>query len=102
NANNRINDNFRLAVDAVEGPNNTIMCRSTQVDPNNGCVPLNLFGENNWSPAAQSYAFGTAIQETHLTQKVVAAQLSGDLFNTWAGPVSFAVGGEYREDSAHG
>jgi len=102
NANDRINDNFTRAVDAVEGPNGTIVCRSTLTDPGNGCLPLNLFGENNFSPAAKAYSFGTAIQRTHLTQQVVSAQLSGDLFNTWAGPVSVAVGGEYRKDGAHG
>jgi iron complex outermembrane receptor protein len=102
NANNRINDNFTRAVDAVRGPNGTIVCRSTLTDPGNGCLPLNLFGENNFNPAAVAYSFGTAIQRTHLTQQVVSGQVSGDVFNTWAGPVSVAFGGEYRKDGAHG
>ena len=102
NANNRINDNYARAVDAVRDDNGNIVCRSTLTDPTNGCMPLNLFGENNWSSAALGYSFGTAVQETHLTQKVLAAQISGDLFDTWAGPVSIAFGGEYREDGAHG
>ena len=102
NANNRINDNYARAVDAVRDENGNIVCRSTLTDPDNGCMPLNLFGENNWSPAALAYSFGTAIQETHLTQKVLSAEISGNLFDTWAGPVSLAFGGEYREDSAHG
>jgi len=102
NANNRINDNYARAVDAVRDGNGNIVCRSTLTDPDNGCMPLNLFGENNWSPAALAYSFGTAIQETHLTQKVLSAEISGNLFDTWAGPVSLAFGGEYREDGAHG
>lgn len=102
NANDRINDNYTRAVDAVRGPNGTIMCRSTLTDPTNGCQPLNLFGENNFSQAAVAYAFGTAIQRTHLTQQVVSADISGNPFNTWAGPVSVAFGGEYRKDGAHG
>ncbi|HTI67011.1 MAG TPA: TonB-dependent receptor [Caulobacteraceae bacterium] len=102
----RINDNYTRAVDAVRAPDGRIVCRSTLTDPTNplvqGCAPLNLFGENNFSPEAVAYAFGTASQDTKLTQHVAAATIRGDLF-TWApGAVSGAAGVEYRVEDASG
>jgi outer membrane receptor protein involved in Fe transport len=103
--NDRINSRFTKAVDAVNF-NGKIVCRvnadaiTTNDDP--ACQPLNIFGQNNFSPAGKAYAFGTAVQETHLTQDVVSGQITGNPFNTWAGPVSVAFGGEYRRDSAQG
>jgi iron complex outermembrane receptor protein len=105
-SNNRINSRFTKAVDAVRNTAGQIVCRvnadasTTNDDP--ACQPLNLFGQNNFSAAAKAYAYGTAVQDTHLTQNVVSADISGDLFHTWAGPVSVAFGGEYRSDSAQG
>jgi len=110
--NNSIRANLARAADAVdEGlitngvANGNIICRSTLTDPGNGCIPLNIFGPNGTradpiAPAAAGYIFGTSLAELTLTQKVVAASLSGEPFSTWAGPVSFVVGGEYREESA--
>lgn len=105
-SNDKINDNYTRAIDAVRGPNGSIVCRvnadaiTTNDDPN--CSPLNIFGQNNWSQQARNYAFGTAVQTTRITQHVVAGTLSGNLVDLWAGPLSFAVGGEYRKDGAHG
>jgi len=104
--NDKINDNYTRAIDAVKLANGTIVCRvnadaiSTNDDPN--CSPLNIFGQNNWSGQAKNYAFGTARQDTHITQQVGALTLSGSLFDLWAGPVSFAIGGEIRQDKARG
>jgi len=104
--NTRINDNFTRAVDAVKNASGNIVCRvnadasTTNDDPN--CSPLNLFGENHFSPQAKAYAFGTAQQDTKITQHVLAATVHGDLFDLWAGPLAIAAGGEYREDMAHG
>ncbi|WP_404713411.1 TonB-dependent receptor plug domain-containing protein [Sphingomonas sp. MMS24-J13] len=103
--NDRIGSRFTKAVDAVK-VGNQIVCRvnadvsTTNDDP--ACQPLNIFGQNNFSAAGKAYAYGTATQETHLTQDVFSAQLNGNVFNTWAGPVSVAFGGEYRRDSAQG
>jgi outer membrane receptor protein involved in Fe transport len=104
--NTQIVDNFGRAVDAVRAPTGEIVCRSTLTNPDNplvqGCQPLNLFGENNFSPAAVAYSFGTAIQETDLTQQVVAATVRGDLMELPAGKVSVAGGAEYRIEDASG
>jgi len=110
--NNSIRANLALASDAVdEGLIRTgvasgkIVCRSTLTNPGNGCIPLNIFGPTATrfgpvSPAAASYVFGTSRADLTVTQKVVAASLSGEPFSTWAGPVSVVAGAEYREESA--
>lgn len=89
----------QLAADAVVNPaNGQIVCRSTLTSPSNGCQPANLFGTNNFSPAARDYLYGTATQNQNFKQHVVAANLQGDVFHTWAGPVPLAVGAEYRQN----
>jgi outer membrane receptor protein involved in Fe transport len=100
--NNRIQARFPLAVDAVGAPDGSIVCRSTLTDPGNGCVPANLFGEFNWDPAAKDYLYGAGWQSTAIKQHVVGANMQAEPFSTWAGPVSLAVGGEYREESIAG
>lgn len=109
---NVIRTNFPLAVDAVDQglattgvANGTIVCRSTLTNPNNGCIPLNIFGPfarrpDTVSPPGLDYVFGTSRAVLDMTQKVVAASVSGEPFSTWAGPVSFATGAEYREEAA--
>lgn len=99
--NNAITANYALAVDAVfrNGPGSEIVCRSTLTNPNNGCVPLNVFGNGVASQAAIDYIIGTAVRDIKLKQDVAAITVSGDLFDLPAGPVSVAIGGEYREES---
>ena len=88
---------IQLAADAVVSPvTGQIVCRSTLSNPGNGCEPANLFGTNNFSEAAKSYLYGTAWQSQKFKQNVLAANLQGDLFHTWAGVVPVAVGAEYR------
>ncbi len=92
----------RAALDAVVNPaNGQIVCNVTLTNPGlyPGCVPLDLFGQGSASAAAISYIHGDAIQDTIFKQNVVEANLRGDLFNLWAGPVSGAIGGAYRTES---
>lgn len=98
----QITDNFARAVDAVRDVNGKIVCRSTLTTPGNGCQPLNLFGQNQFSQAAVDYAYGSSEQSTRLTQQVAGANLNGDLFDLPGGPLSFAVGGEYRIEDVVG
>jgi len=100
--NNKINANFTRAIDSVLNGSGVPVCRSTLADPGNGCAPANPFGIGNFSPQAIAYAFGTSQSNFHYTQHVVAANLRGEPFSTWAGPVSLAAGGEYRADSVLG
>ncbi len=97
---------YALAIDAVRNPaNNQIVCRSTlTIDPNNGCVPWNPLGinVNGQNQAGLAYVTGTSSVEQTIEQKVYAGSVSGDVFSTWAGPVSVALSAEYREDEAEG
>lgn len=113
--NNRITANFNRALDAVdEGrvrtgvANGNIVCRATLNASAAvraaaaGCQPLNLFGQNRFSAAAKAYSFGTSEQRTRFQQHVAAANLTGELFDFGSGPVSIAVGGEYRSERVSG
>ena len=107
--NTKINANWTRAIDAVINPaNGQITCRSL-LSPDAavraaaaGCAPINLIGENRFSPESKAYTYGTATQNTRFIQHVAALNVQGDLFTLPAGPVSFAVGGEFRSDSANG
>ncbi|MBB5986924.1 TonB-dependent receptor domain-containing protein [Sphingobium lignivorans] len=114
-SNNRITANFNRALDAVdEGrfltgtANGNIVCRDTLSanaavrDAAAGCRPLNLFGQYRFLPEARDYAFGTSTQTTRFQQHVVAANLTGELFDFGSGPVSIAIGGEYRSERVRG
>ena len=96
--NNRNQVNWGLALDSVLGPNGQPICRSTLTSPNNGCVPANIFGVGTLSDAVNDYVLGTSRQDSRSDSRIVNATVSGDLFNTWAGPVKVAVGAEYRRD----
>ncbi|WP_320076607.1 TonB-dependent receptor domain-containing protein [Novosphingobium ovatum] len=93
--------NFALAVDAVVNPaDGKIVCRSTLANPSNGCVPFNPFGVGSPSAAALAYVNGDSPAYIRTSQQVAALNLSGEPFSTWAGPVSVALGGEYRRETA--
>ena len=97
-----LNPYFRNAVDAVAGPNGSIVCRST-VAQAQGCVPYNVFGN---VPVAQSTvdwlfggkygAAGGTLQDTSLKEDAFSVDINGEPFSTWAGPVSVAAGFEHR------
>jgi outer membrane receptor protein involved in Fe transport len=93
------------ALDAVRNSGGQIACGvnadaiTTNDDPS--CAPLNPFGSQA-SPAAAAYVLGTSVQTNAMTQHVMAGNLQGDVFETWAGPVSVATGLEYRSDEIEG
>jgi len=96
---------FYFAADAVIDPaTGNPTCRALLSDDPalvaaaQGCVPVNLFGENNYDPAARDYIYGTLIEDIKLEQHVFAANLSGDLFAAPGGQVGLAIGAEYRVD----
>ncbi|CAN5757126.1 TonB-dependent receptor [soil metagenome] len=97
--------NLPRAVDAVRS-GGQIVCRvnadasTTNDDPN--CVPFNPFGEGNYDPRAAAYITGNGFQKTDNTQHVAALDLRGSVFELPAGPVTVAVGAEYRRDEIVG
>ena len=63
-------------------------------------MPLNLLGVGVASQEALNYIREDVRDVAKLRQIVVNANVGGDLFDLWAGPVAFNVGGEYREEKA--
>lgn len=98
--------NLFRALDAVVAPNGQVVCRSTLTNPGNGCVPVNVLGNNTMTPAAVNYLLGGGTGTSQLTQKLKqdAFEFSfrGDLFNTWAGPVALGGGAAYRREAVDG
>ncbi len=101
-SNNIIRSRLLLAVDAVRAPDGTIVCRSALAAPGNGCVPLNLIGPNRYTAEAKAYITGTSTLALDITQQVAAANVQGDLFELPGGPVTVALGAEYRRDKVSG
>ena len=71
-------------------------------NPNNGCVPLNLFGQpGSITPEMAGFIGGiTSVIDRGATLAQVHGVVSGDFgWNLpWAGePISFAIGGEHRD-----
>ncbi|MEZ5709978.1 MAG: TonB-dependent receptor [Blastomonas sp.] len=99
---NPINANLQFAIDAVRDPaTGNIVCRA--VLQNNpaaaGCVPINLFGPDNISQAGIDYIMGRGDSDVKYKQFSVGANLVGELFEMPAGPLTVAVGGEYRRET---
>ena len=63
-----------------------------------GCVPVNLFGFNSITPEAADWIRADLDLNATIQQHTVQAFMTGDLFELPAGPVGFAVGGEFRND----
>jgi iron complex outermembrane recepter protein len=92
-----------LATDAVFDSTGNIVCRSTRdVDPNNGCVPLNRFGVGVASQAALDYVLGSPLRTQKFQQDVVAINFNTNDFKGWAGPIAIAFGAEYRKEQVGG
>lgn len=103
---NRVEANWRRAINAVTNPaTGATVCRDSLSSDAAvraaavGCVPYNIFGSFSRSPDAAAYVSGTSTNDQIFTQNVAAGSLEGEPFSTWAGPVSLAVGGEYRRES---
>ena len=93
---------YMAAVDAVVDPaTGSIVCRSSLTNPTNGCVPFNVFGTGVNDQSSVNYIEPTTpTQDLTVKQDVFAADLSGDLFSDWAGPVSVALGFQHRREAA--
>ena len=96
---------YNAAIDAVAGPNGSIVCRST-VAQAEGCIPINIFGGVPPLPGALNWIYGnqqghqtTPAMLTNERQEAASASINGTPFADWAGPVSIAFGAEYREEA---
>lgn len=63
-----------------------------------GCTPLNIFGgAGTITPEMLAFIQPVVRDRSKNTLSLVTANVSGELVDTWAGPLSFAAGAEYRE-----
>ncbi|WP_374763188.1 TonB-dependent receptor plug domain-containing protein [Yunchengibacter salinarum] len=112
--NNRINQRFFAGIDAVIDPaTGEAVCRSS-IDPDaaegfpdfatNGCVPINILGENAISEEAQQFAFANGFLNEEVEQKVANVILTGDLgefgLELPGGGIEWAGGWEFRSEDA--
>jgi outer membrane receptor protein involved in Fe transport len=102
------NSRINAMQDAVYDGGGNIVCR-VNIDASSandlpGCIPLNRIGVGGVTQEALDYLFQVyPSRKQYIKQDVFALNFSTkNLFSTWAGPVSLAIGGEYREDSVDG
>lgn len=63
-----------------------------------GCVPLNIWGGvGTITPEMLAWINPTVRDRSENELSLFSANLSGDLFDMWAGPLAFAAGYEYRK-----
>ncbi len=98
-----INARYFQAIDSVVDPvSGDIVCRSTLTTPGDGCVPYNIMGVAVNSQAAVDYVMSVSPLRQVLKDWIVSADMRGQPFSTWAGPVSVAFGASHRETSVSG
>lgn len=123
--NNRFNDRWAAALDAVIDPGTgQATCRSN-LDPtaiganvafsglpapgtftpgaNSGCAPFNPFGEGSPSQASLDFIFQDTLSTSKITQHVVSGYVTGDSSNWFdlpGGPVGMVIGGEWRREAS--
>lgn len=104
--NNFMPARFALAADAVRDANGQIVCRATLAPLTaaaaEGCQPINLFGFGAPSAAAIDYVSGTSVFTQEQSQTVASAEIRGQPWDLWAGPLSVAAGVEYRKEEYTG
>jgi outer membrane receptor protein involved in Fe transport len=95
-------DRVYRAIDSVPDANGNPVCRSTLTFPDDGCVPLNLFGQGSVSQAARDYVtegYEEQLQDVH--EQVAEATAQGDLLQLPAGALTVAAGASWRRESVH-
>ena len=99
NPNNTDDSKLMAAMDAVPGPNGTVVCHvslTASASSYPGCVPLNVFGKDG--PSLDAYRYMNT--ETHYVQTNilddVGATVSGPVLSLPAGEVNMALSGEMR------
>jgi outer membrane receptor protein involved in Fe transport len=102
---NGITPNYLKALDSVlvgSTPTCRVNADATAANDDPACVAYNPFGIGVNDQAALDYVMGVASRDETLQQSVAAANMSGEPFNSWAGPVAIAVGAEHRIEKVSG
>jgi Outer membrane cobalamin receptor protein len=88
-----VQQNFENALAGCTGTSSPLQTISST------CVPFNPFGNQN-GPEVADYITTVAHPTATNQQWVVTADVTGELFDTWAGGVGFAAGYEHRNEKA--
>ena len=98
NRNDRLDANWFNALDSIIDPmTGEAVCRDVQAREE-GCVPVNVFGEGTISAAAVDYISADHTTTTQTSQELFQLLISGEAFELPAGTVRYAAGLEHRED----
>ncbi|WP_197162192.1 TonB-dependent receptor domain-containing protein [Novosphingobium aureum] len=97
--NNENTGRLLAALDATTDANGNIVCRTSLTNPGlyPGCVPLNPFGYGSASSEAIDYITGDTSFKLTNAMDDFNASIAGTALELPAGPLQFAVSGEYRE-----
>ncbi|WP_417320328.1 TonB-dependent receptor plug domain-containing protein [Emcibacter sp.] len=104
--NNRINSRWYAAIDAVVDPGTgAIVCRSTLEGSDNplleGCIPTSVFGDGAVNQASADWFNNDSLREDTIEQHVASAYITGEAIDPLgAGPIGWAAGVEWREESS--
>lgn len=99
----RLDRVYRALDSVVDADSGQVTCRSTQSFPDDGCVPLNMFGPWSASPQARAWITeGETAQIQNVDEQVAELTLRGDLpWRTTVAPVSVATGLSWRRESVN-
>ncbi len=94
-------DRVYRAIDSVIDPDTgRTVCRSTLTFPDDGCVPLNLFGPMSASPQARDWVTeGDTEQIQNVDEQVAELTVNGDLPWRTVAPISVAAGLTWRAEA---
>ncbi|CAN5266429.1 TonB-dependent receptor [soil metagenome] len=97
------NQNYQklfAALDAVPGAGGTVQCyaatQAATAAAYAGCVPLNPFGPTAMTAGAFDWFAQTTSWNVDSTLDDLGGSFTGSLFETWAGPIDFALSAESR------
>lgn len=94
-----LNRRYDAAIQAVRAADGSIQCANPAAVAS-GCKPINVFGNVPIDPAAWAYIAPVNGPRQYSKQKqdVASFNITGEPFESWAGPVAIATGAEWRRE----
>jgi iron complex outermembrane receptor protein len=94
-------DRMYKGIDAVINPaTGAIVCASTLIQPNDGCVPINILGVGTSSQEARNWVHDSMSMDAVYEQDSSEFIVNGEVFDGFgAGPVFMAGGLNWRSDT---
>jgi len=95
-----LNRRYNFAYDAIKDPaTGQIVCRDTAARAA-GCQPINIIGDNPINIPGWNYIApqNGPMQHTNSSQNVASINFNGEIAEGWAGPISMALGAEWRRE----